>query len=63
MAIADVYDALVTERAYKSALPHAQAVEIIVGDRGRHFDPALTDVFVEIAASFETIHRTFSDGP
>lgn len=63
MAIADVYDALVTERAYKSALPHAQAVEIIAGDRGRHFDPALTDVFMEIAASFETIHRAFSDGP
>ncbi|TCR68403.1 HD domain-containing phosphohydrolase [Bosea sp. BK604] len=61
MAIADVYDALVSERVYKSAIPHDQAVAIMADGRGRHFDPALTDVFIEIAPSFASIHREFAD--
>jgi response regulator RpfG family c-di-GMP phosphodiesterase len=61
MAIADVYDALVSERVYKPAMSHAEAVAIIARERGRHFDPDLVDVFVEIAPTFEAIHRRFSD--
>ena len=45
MAIADVYDALVSERPYKKAFSHATAVEIIIGESGKHFDPVLIDVF------------------
>ena len=45
MAIADVYDALVSERPYKQAYSHEKAVEIIVGDSGKHFDPVLVEVF------------------
>jgi HD-GYP domain-containing protein (c-di-GMP phosphodiesterase class II) len=59
MAIADVYDALVSERVYKAAVPHDEAVARIVHDRGSHFDPVLTDVFRDIAASFAEIHDRF----
>jgi putative two-component system response regulator len=52
MAIADVYDALVFERPYKKAFTHEKAVEIILGDRGTHFDPVLVDVFQYVADQF-----------
>ena len=61
MAIADVYDALVSKRVYKSALSHAEALDIIVSERGRHFDPELVDVFAGIAGTFESIHQRFAD--
>jgi len=61
MAVADVYDALVSERVYKAALPHEKAVEIIVSERGKHFDPDLVDVFVAVAPDFERIHWQFAD--
>jgi len=53
MAIADVYDALVNDRPYKKAFPHAEAVSIIAEGRGTHFDPALVDLFLEIHELFE----------
>jgi putative two-component system response regulator len=62
MAIADVYDALVSERVYKAAISHADAVAMIAKERGRHFDPALVDVFLNIHPRFDTIHRDFGDG-
>lgn len=61
MAIADVYDALVSERAYKPAFSHEDTVAHIASERGRHFDPALTDVFCEIAEMFRAIHDRFVD--
>jgi putative two-component system response regulator len=61
MAIADVYDALVSKRVYKRALPHATAVEIITNERGKHFDPDLVDAFIEIADVFAAIHQRFAD--
>jgi putative two-component system response regulator len=63
MAIADVYDALVSERIYKPAFPHEEAVAIIAAERGRHFDPDLTDIFLTIADNFRTIYNRFGDGP
>jgi len=45
VALADVFDALTTERPYKKAWPVAEALELIRRERGRHFDPALVDVF------------------
>ena len=61
MAIADVYDALVSERVYKKAMRHDDAVEMILSERGRHFDPALVDVFAEIADQFASIYAQFAD--
>ena len=53
MAIVDVYDALVSERPYKEAVTHEVAVEIIIGDAGKHFDPVLVEVFKTIAHHFK----------
>jgi putative two-component system response regulator len=48
MALANVYDALVSERPYKKAFSHTEAVKIIQEGRGTQFDPALTDVFIKV---------------
>lgn len=48
MALADVYDALISKRSYKSPFSHQQAVEIILEGKGKHFDPDIVDAFMEI---------------
>ncbi|MCL2805824.1 MAG: response regulator [Treponema sp.] len=48
MAIIDVYDALVSERPYKKAFSHEEAVDIIEKGSGKHFDPSIAKVFNEI---------------
>ncbi|MDR3230101.1 MAG: response regulator [Synergistaceae bacterium] len=53
MAIADVYDALVSSRPYKEAFTHQQAVQIIENESGSHFDPELIDVFLASHDSFQ----------
>jgi putative two-component system response regulator len=55
MAIADVYDALVSDRPYKRAFTHGEAVKIITDGRGTHFDPVLTDLFLSVSNEFEDI--------
>ena len=62
MALADVYDALISRRVYKPAFTHEQASEIIVAGRGKHFDPDITDAFVAIAAEFREIAARYTDG-
>ena len=54
MAIADVYDALVSERPYKRPFTHEQAVEIIKDGRGTHFDPKIVDAFLTVMEDFRT---------
>jgi len=49
MALADVYDALVSERPYKKAFSHEEAMRIILEGRGTQFDPELTDLFVNLS--------------
>ena len=49
MAIIDVYDALVSERPYKKAFTHEEAVNVIVNGAGHHFDPLIVDVFNEVS--------------
>ncbi len=61
MAIADVYDALISRRPYKEPMPHEEAVRHIAQGRGSHFDPELVDVFLEIEAQFRQIAREFVD--
>ena len=46
MAIADVFDALISERCYKNAIPIDDAFEIIKSESGTHFDPKLVEVFL-----------------
>ena len=52
MAIADVYDALVSERPYKKPFTHEQAVEIIKENSGAHFDPNIAEMFLSIEEIF-----------
>jgi putative two-component system response regulator len=52
MALADAYDALVSERPYKEAFTHEQAAEIIKEGSGTHFDPKLVEAFLNIAEDF-----------
>jgi len=54
MAIADVYDALVSFRPYKKAFPHEEAVRIISEGSGVQFDPVLVDLFIGAAEQFRT---------
>ena len=46
MAVADVFDALVSKRSYKEGFPYDKALNIIKEERGTHFDPKLVDVFL-----------------
>ncbi len=55
VALADVYDALTSKRCYKQAMSHEQAREIIVRDRGSHFDPQVVDAFLEQEEQFKRI--------
>ena len=45
MAIADVFDALISKRCYKDAMPIDDAIKVIIDDAGSHFDPYIVDVF------------------
>nr|WP_256371205.1 MULTISPECIES: HD-GYP domain-containing protein [unclassified Fusibacter] len=63
--LADIYDALRSERPYKRGFTHEEAYEIIVNGDGRveptHFDPDILSVFIERHKAFEKIFATYSD--
>ncbi|PCI28157.1 MAG: two-component system response regulator [SAR324 cluster bacterium] len=61
MALADVYDALISKRVYKPAFPHEQAYQIIVEGKGRHFDPDIVEAFIELHEEFRHIASQFAD--
>lgn len=61
MAVADVYDALISRRVYKAPMPHEKAVEIIKEGKGTHFDPDMADAFLELADEFKRIAATYID--
>jgi HD-GYP domain-containing protein (c-di-GMP phosphodiesterase class II) len=47
-AVADVFDALTSDRPYRKAMPYAAARDIIAKDAGQHFDPAVVEAFLEV---------------
>ena len=61
MAVADVYDALISPRIYKPALPHTEAVAIIRAGRGTQFDPGLVDMFEGLHERFAGIAMEYGD--
>lgn len=61
MAIADVYDALITKRIYKDAMPHEEAAKVIEAGKGTHFDPDVVDAFSNLKATFAAIAEQFSE--
>lgn len=61
MALADVYDALISRRVYKEGMSHEKAVQIIIEGKGSHFDPDMVDAFVSIQDDFRAIALRFAD--
>ncbi|MCB1773566.1 MAG: two-component system response regulator [Gammaproteobacteria bacterium] len=61
MALADTFDALVSRRVYKPAMPIQEAIDMIVAGRGSHFDPDVVDAFLANIDRFTAILADFSD--
>lgn len=61
MAVADVYDAVVSKRVYKKAMSHAEAKNIMIEGRGSHFDPVMIDAFLKIEPLFNLIAANNED--
>ena len=55
MAIADVYDALISKRVYKEAMSHQSAMEIMIRGKGSHFDPLMLEAFLQVEPIFNQI--------
>jgi len=61
MAVADVYDALVSRRPYKEPIPHEIAVEEIVKGKGTQFDPDVVEAFLSFADQLPAMYEKFKD--
>jgi putative two-component system response regulator len=61
MALADVFDALISKRIYKDAFPYTQARDMIAASRGAHLDPVVVDAFVGDLAAFCEIAERHAD--
>ena len=59
MAIADVYDALLSKRVYKEPMTFQATVEIVKSSAGNHFDPTLAKIVVENIDLFQQVHTRF----
>ena len=56
VAVADVFDALTHDRPYKKAFPKAEAIEMMVKERGTHFDPTILDLFAGNVDQVDSFH-------
>jgi adenylate cyclase len=61
MALADVYDAMISERVYKPAIAHGDASRMIVAERGKHFDPDVVDAFIATEEQFKMIAARYQE--
>jgi len=61
MALADVFDAMISRRVYKPPMPFAAVREAMAAQRGKHFDPDLLDCFIAHFGSFCDIARRYAD--
>ncbi len=61
VSLADVYDALTSERPYKKAFSYKKALSIIMDNRGSHFDPLIVDAFIQKEVEFNEIRRNFQE--
>jgi putative two-component system response regulator len=55
MAIADVYDALISEKPYKKASSHEEAVQLIMENSGKQYDPKIAEVFLAVNEQFKAV--------
>jgi response regulator RpfG family c-di-GMP phosphodiesterase len=61
MALADVYDALVSKRVYKEPFSHEDTVRMISEEAGTHFDPVMVEYFLKIEKSFKNIAEKYKE--
>jgi adenylate cyclase len=61
MALVDSYDALTSKRVYKAQLSHEEAVQIIIEEKGSHFDPDVVDAFLKVKENFRQIALEYAD--
>lgn len=61
MTVVDVYDAVRSKRVYKPPISHREACQIIREGKGKHFDPSLIDVFVDLEPRFEEVWESLQD--
>ena len=61
VALADVFDALTTKRPYKSAWPVEKALDFIIDQKGRHFDPQLVELFIQEINTILAIREKWQD--
>ncbi len=61
MAVADVYDALISRRVYKDSMSHERAITIIAEGKGSHFDPDMVDAFLAIQDEIRAIAARYAD--
>ncbi|WP_415902476.1 two-component system response regulator [Neptuniibacter sp. QD29_5] len=61
MAVADVYDALISKRVYKPAFDHEKAKSILLEGKSKHFDPDVIDAFLRQEKAFVEIAAQFKD--
>lgn len=57
VAVADVYDALTTERSYRKAWPHSKAMDFLIEQKGRHFDPVCIDAWVKLCELNPSVYQ------
>ena len=63
VAVADVYDALTSQRVYKRAFSHEQARKILLNGRGSHFDPCVIDAFLSGEPRIDDLRRQLAERP
>ena len=61
MAIADVYDALISRRCYKEPFSHKKSMKLILEGKGTMFDPEIVDVFICVESEIQAIESMFKD--
>jgi putative two-component system response regulator len=61
MALADVFDALISRRVYKQPIPADEARDMIAGERGRHFDPDVAEAFLASFADFVAVAERYRE--
>ncbi|MCP5051757.1 MAG: HD domain-containing protein [bacterium] len=62
VALADVYDALMSRRSYKDAWPEEQVLDYIAAEKNKHFDPDIVDAFLDIYDVIKAIRGKYTNG-
>ena len=61
MALADIYDALTSERCYKKAFSHAKARDLIINEKGKHLDPRSVESFLRNQDEWLAVKQRYKD--